>query len=522
MVNFMEKCYITTPIYYASGNVHIGNSYTTIAADVLARFNRLCGKDVFYLTGMDEHGQKIEQAAKKVNKTPQQLVDETSDNALKVWKALKITNDGFIRTSDPTHTQVIQDLFEKLLAQDDIYLGSYEGDYCIACEAFFTKTQLGPNGECPDCGKPTVKVSEESYFFRLTKYQDRLLAFIKSHPDFIQPETRRNEVISFIERGLEDLSVSRSTFDWGIKIRSNPKHVVYVWLDALFNYLTALGYGTNDETNYHKYWSKDCTIYQLVGKDILRFHAIYWPIFLMALGIDLYFQLYVHGWLLTKDGKMSKSVGNVIYPVDLINRYGLDALRYYLVKELPLGNDGVFTYDRFFERYNTDLANELGNLVSRTISMINKYFDGTVEKGTKTTPFDALLEEVISTNSQKAKEEYASFHLQSALQYIQNITIRANKYIDETEPWVLARDEAKKEELKSVLYHLAEAIRIINILLAPVLVDASSKICQYLNIDEVQNMDTTFGYVYQNKVASKIEPLFKRLDLEKEFNELNN
>jgi len=520
-VNVMcKKCYITTPIYYASGHVHIGNSYTTVAGDVLARFKRLEGSSVYYLTGMDEHGQKIEQSALKQGITPQQLVDEVAESTKTVWEALQISNDGFIRTSDSLHMKSVQDIFERFLKQDDIYLSSYEGDYCISCEAYFTKTQLGPDGTCPDCGKKTVKVSEESYFFRLTKYQNKLLDFINTHPDFIQPESRRNEVVSFIKSGLEDLSVSRSSFDWGIKIPSNPKHVIYVWLDALFNYLTALGYGTEDETLYNKFWQKDCEIYQLVGKDILRFHAVYWPIFLMALGVDINFKLYVHGWLLTKEGKMSKSVGNVVYPKELASKYGVDALRYYLAKELPLGNDGIFTYDRFFERYNSDLANDLGNLVSRTVSMINKYFGGVIEKPSVKTAYDDDFEKVIKESSIEAVKEYNAFHLQNALIKAQTITSRANKYIDENAPWVLAKDETKKEELKSVMYHLAEAIRIVNILLSPVLVESSKKISDAFNLEEVKNLDLDFGFDYKTKVKEKIEPLFKRIDVAKELEAL--
>ena len=517
----MKKTYITTPIYYASGNVHIGNSYTTVAGDVLARFKRLAHSEVYYLTGMDEHGQKIQEAAAKVGKTPQQLVDEIAENTKKTWQTIDISNDGFIRTSDPFHMMVVQNIFEKFLAQDDIYLSSYEGDYCVSCEAFFTKTQIGPNGECPDCGKKTIKVSEESYFFRLTKYQQKLLDYINEHPDFIQPVSRRNEVVSFIESGLEDLSVSRSTFDWGISIKSNPKHVVYVWLDALFNYLTALGYSGDDKL-YQKFWTKDTDIYQLVGKDILRFHAVYWPIFLMALGVDINFKLYVHGWLLTKEGKMSKSVGNVVYPTDLASRYGVDALRYYLTKELPLGNDGIFTYDRFFERYNADLANDLGNLVSRTISMINKYFGGEIKAPKVKTAFDDEFEQLIQSQTEMAINEYHAFHLQAAITAAMQITSRANKYIDETKPWELAKDETKQEELRSVMYHLAEAIRIVNILLSPVLAQTAPKIVSYLNINDCDLNDAKFGHQYQNKVVEKAEPLFKRLDILKELNDLES
>lgn len=516
-----KNCYITTPIYYASGNVHIGNAYTSVAADVLARFKRSCGRDTYFLTGMDEHGLKIQEAAAKQNITPQELVDGVAKNTQDLWKHLNITNDGFIRTTDPIHMQVVQEMFEKFVASDDIYLSEYTGDYCVACEAFFTKSQLGEGGTCPDCGKPTRKVSEQSYFFRLKKYQDQLLDYIKSHPDFIQPETRRNEVISFVEGGLEDLCISRSTFSWGIPVKSNPKHVIYVWLDALFNYLTALNYGTNDQTMYDKYWINNQEIYQLIGKDILRFHAVYWPIFLMAAGIPLNFKLYVHGWVLMKDGKMSKSRGNVVYPKDITSRYGVDALRYYLTKELPVGNDGLFTYERFIERYNTELANDYGNLVSRTISMINKYFEGNVLKTNVKTPFDEDFETVINNSIVETVSEFDKFHLQNALSKAWQIITRANKYIDETAPWVLAKDPEKQEELKSVMYHLAEAIRISTNLLSPVLVDASSSVLKALGGLELENLEQLkYGFEYINKVESNFAPLFKRLDVEKELAEL--
>lgn len=516
-----KNCYITTPIYYASGNVHIGNSYTTIAGDVLARYKRLMGVDTFYLTGMDEHGQKIQEAAEKQGITPQELVDNVANATSSLWKDLGITNDYFIRTTDAEHVKKIQDLFEKFLASDDIYLSEYTGDYCVACEAFFTKTQLGEGGTCPDCGKPTRIVSEQSYFFRLKKYEKQLLDFIKSHPDFIQPETRRNEVISFVESGLEDLCISRTSFSWGIQVPSNPKHVVYVWLDALFNYLTALKYDTNNDELYQKYWCNS-EIYQLIGKDILRFHAVYWPIFLMAAGIPINFKLYAHGWVLMKDGKMSKSRGNTVYPKDITTRYGVDSLRYYLTKELPAGNDGLFTYERFFERYNTELANDLGNLVSRSVSMINKYHGGKIEKVAARTEFDDDFEEIISTAIKETKAEYDAFHLQNALTKAWAIVTRANKYIDETAPWVLAKDPEKAEVLKDVMYHLAEAIRVSASLLLPVLIEACPKIFNALGLDvptSIKNL--AYGYEYNNLVAEKLDPIFKRLDTAKELEEVS-
>ena len=383
-----RKCYVTTPIYYASGTPQLGNSYSTVACDVFARFNRLRGYDTFFLTGMDEHGQKIEEAAKKAGKDPQTFVDEVANKTKEIWKNLNISNDYFIRTTDKNHVKAVQAIFERMLANNDIYLGSYTGNYCVSCETFFTKTQLGENDTCPDCGKPTKLVSEESYFLNLKKYSARLLDFIKNNPDFIVPETRRNEVISFIESGLEDLCVSRTSFKWGIPVSSNPKHVVYVWIDALANYITALGYGSSDDSNYKKYWLENKNIYHVFGKDILRFHAIYWPIMLMAIGEPINFKLVVHGWILNRDGKMSKSRGNAVYPEDLYTRYGSDSVRYYLAKEMPLGNDGLFSYDRFIERYNNDLANDLGNLVSRTVAMIDKYFNGIIPNPTAKTNYD--------------------------------------------------------------------------------------------------------------------------------------
>ena len=517
MENKKKTCYVTTPIYYASGNVHIGNSYSTIVCDCFARYNRLKGNDTFYLTGMDEHGLKIEEAAKKQGITPQELVDKVALNTSSLWKELEITNDDFIRTSELRHTKVVQEIFEKLLKNGDIYLGSYEGDYCVSCEAYFTKTQLGEGGTCPDCGKPTRRVKEESYFLNLKKYSDKLLDFIETHPDFIQPESRKNEVVSFIKSGLEDLCVSRTSFTWGIPVLSNPKHVIYVWIDALTNYITALGYGTTDDSKYRKYWENGDEVIHVIGKDILRFHAIYWPIMLMALNVPIKFKLYVHGWYLMKDGKMSKSRGNMVYPMDVKNRYGLDALRYYLISQMPLGNDALFTYERFLEKFNTNLANDLGNLVSRTISMINKYFSGEV-KAPKKNYFDVDkdLEDLISNTIKKYHESFSTFRFQNGLIAVWELVGRANKYIDETEPWVLAKDGAKKDALSDVMYHLYEVIRNVAYMINPVMPDSSNKICEYLN-SEVDFSKLGYMKVLENKVAPKCDALFKRLDIEEEL-----
>ena len=513
-----KKAYITTPIYYASGNVHIGNSYTTVVCDAYARFNRSLGRDTYYLTGMDEHGLKIETAAKENGCTPQEFVDILAKNTSELWGKLKITNDGFIRTSNPKHVKAVQDAFEKMLANGDIYLGSYEGSYCMKCEAYFTKTQIGEDGLCPDCGRETTIVKEECYFLNLKKYQQKLLDFIKANPDFIRPETRRNEVVSFIEHGLEDLCVSRTSFTWGIPVPSNPKHVVYVWIDALLNYLTALGYDSDDESLYEKYWLNNDNILHVVGKDIVRFHAIYWPIMLMSLNIPIKFKLQVHGWIQMKDGRMSKSRGNVVYPMTIVENYGLDALRYYLIKEMPVGNDGLFSWERFIERYNNDLANDIGNLTSRTISMINKYYGGKVTKVDSVNPQDKEIEKLACETIKGAKEDFDNFLFQNGLNKIWTLIGRANKYIDETMPWVLAKEkdtDIKKDAcLRSVMYHLYEVLRVVSVLANPVMPDATEIIFGELGLKDSEKdlRCLKYGEDINNVVIDKPVVLFKRLD----------
>lgn len=517
----MEKktFYITTPIYYPSGKFHIGTAYTTVLADSMKRYKIARGYDSYMLTGLDEHGQKIQEVAEKNGKTPQQHVDEMAESAKELWKLMNIDYDDFIRTTEPRHTKVVEDIFDRLMEQGDIYLGEYEGWYCTPCETFFTDTQL-VDGKCPDCGREVNKMKEESYFFNMKKYQDRLVKFYEENPDFIAPESRKNELFNnFIKPGLEDLCVSRTSFDWGVKVRKNPKHVVYVWLDALTNYITALGYGSEDDSKFKKYWPADIHI---VGKDIIRFHGIYWPIFLMALDLPLPKKLYAHGWIMMKDGKMSKSKGNIVYPELLIDRYGLDATKYFLLKELQYGQDGVFTPEGFVERYNIDLCNDLGNLLNRTIGMMNKYFEGVIPKLSNTrNEQDEELEEYVIEKVKAFEENMDSIHVSNALGEIWNIISRSNKYIDETAPWVLAKSEIEedKEKLASVMYHLVENLRIVAILLEPFMKETSNKMLEQLGMknEEFANWNSIQEYGKTTdgiKVIEKGEPLFMRLDME--------
>ena len=521
--------YITTPIYYPSGKLHIGNSYTTIACDAEARFQRLEGKDVFFLTGTDEHGLKIEQKAEALNTTPKAYVDGMAEGIKKLWKLLDISNTKFIRTTDDYHEKAVQEIFQKLEDSGDIYLGEYEGWYSVSDEEYFTETQLAEvyrdesgkviGGKAPS-GHEVQKVKEESYFFKMSKYADWLLQYYKDHPDFIQPATRMNEMINnFIKPGLEDLAVSRTTFNWGVKVKNNPKHVVYVWIDALSNYITALGYGSDDQSNFDKYWPADV---HMVGKEIVRFHTIYWPIMLHALGLQLPKHVVGHGWLLMKDGKMSKSKGNVIYPETLVERYGLDALRYYLLKAMPYGNDGVFTPEDFVDKINYDLANDLGNLLNRTVAMINKYEGGVVPTfKSGVTQFDKDLETTAATVITNYRELMNSLHFSDALSEIWKLVSRSNKYIDETQPWVLAKsdDAADQAKLASVMNHLAESLRLLAHLLQPILTKAPSKILAQLGLtaQTVDLADLKFGTIpADTKVVAKGTPIFPRLDAKEE------
>lgn len=520
--------YITTPIYYPSGKLHIGNSYTTIACDVLARYKRLQGYDVFFLTGTDEHGLKIEQKAQALGMQPQEYVDKMAANIKELWKKLEITNDKFIRTTDDYHEKAVQNIFEKLLAKGDIYLGKYRGWYSVSDEEYFTESQLAEvyrdedgnmiGGKAPS-GHEVQLVEEDCYFFKMSKYADRLVKYYEEHPDFIIPDTRKNEMLNnFIKPGLEDLALTRTSFNWGVKVPSNPEHVVYVWIDALCNYITALGYETGDDDSlFKKYWPADV---HMVGKEIVRFHTIYWPIILMALDLPLPKHIIGHGWLLMRDGKMSKSKGNVVYPEMIVERYGLDALRYYLMRAVPFGNDGVFTPEDFIGKINFDLANDLGNLLNRTVAMINKYRGGQIpELKSEVTAFDKDLEDVAANTIKNFEEQMDSVHFSNALDEVWKLVARSNKYIDETEPWILAKDETKKDELDSVLAHLAASLRLVAILIQPVMTHTPKEIFAQLglNSDDMAIQGVSyFDLPAGAQVVAKGTPIFPRLDVEEE------
>ena len=520
--------YITTPIYYPSGKLHIGSAYTTIACDVLARYKRMMNYDVFYLTGLDEHGQKIQQKAEEAGITPQEYVDGMAVGVKDLWQLLDISYDKFIRTTDDYHEKVVAQVFERLLAQDDIYLGEYSGWYSVSDEEFFTESQLSEvfrdedgnvTGGIAPSGHQVEWVSEESYFLRLSKYQDRLVEFFKSHPDFITPDGRLNEMLkNFIEPGLEDLAVSRTTFTWGVKVPSNPKHVVYVWMDALLNYVTALGYGQDEHANFDKFWNG--TVFHMVGKDILRFHSIYWPILLMMLNIKLPERLIAHGWFVMKDGKMSKSKGNVVYPEMLVERFGLDPLRYYLMRSLPVGSDGTFTPEDYVGRINYELANDLGNLLNRTVAMINKYFGGDVPAYVENvTAFDADLAGVVEEKLAEYHKQMNAVDYPRALDAVWSIISRTNKYIDETAPWVLAKDEAKRDELAAVMAHLAASLRVVAHLIQPFMMTTSNAIMEQLGLGanfDLENLALS-GFPEGVKVVAKGTPIFPRLDMEAEI-----
>ncbi len=516
-----KKFYISTAIAYTSGKPHIGNTYEIVLADAIARHKRLLGYDVYFQTGTDEHGIKIQEKAIEQGITPQQFVDDVSGEIKRIWDLMGTSYNKFVRTTDKVHEEKVQKIFKKLYDQGDIYKGKYEGWYCVPCESFFTESQL-VDGKCPDCGREVKKESEECYFFKLSNYQDRLIEYINSHPDFIEPESRKNEMVkNFLEVGLQDLCVSRTSFDWGIPVTFDPEHVIYVWIDALSNYITFLGYDAdgNHSEEFKKYWPADV---HLIGKDILRFHTLYWPIMLMALGVEQPKKIFGHPWLLMGDGKMSKSKGNVMYADDLVELFGLDSIRYYLLHEMPFAQDGTLTYELLIERINSDLANILGNLVNRTISMVNKYFDGSVPNNNVKESIDDELINLALKTPNLVEEKMDGLKVAGAIDDIFELLRRCNKYIDETTPWALAKDETKKDRLGTVLYNLLESIRISAVLLSAFLPTTAQKIFEQLNTNETSyNSINNFDGMKKTTKVGNPEPLFVRINKDDKLKEID-